>query len=197
MDIAIAVLGFVEKDLTFSPKEIALFGINEKIACHWLLTPPCDFTTLSAYGRYENLTRARKLRINWFDGESEEARVIKVLRDIASKSRLILSSGNESCEYLEKVLCTPIRDVAKDRFWPEFIKQLPSSTTCIHHGLQEEEAECALQVARQIKKWMKNKYEFIKQKNYDEIVVIPKHLRVPREPEINFPTSQGVDETDV
>lgn len=192
MDIAIAVQGFVGKDFTFSPKEIALFGTNENVVGYWLLKPPCDFTTLSAFGRHENLSRTRTTEINWFDGESDEACVIKVLRDIALKSRFILTSGKESCEYLEKILCRPINDVSRHPFWHAFINQLPASTTtCIHHCLQGGTG-CALQTAREVKKWIRNKDEFMAQKKNE--VEVSKTDRVPREPEIDLASaSWGLD----
>lgn len=154
-DYIIDIQAFLDKDVQFCPKEIAVIGVNCNFVSHWIIKPPYGTSELTKGILAANsCTTCLHHGIEWFDGESNLEDVYKALRELTRNAFRIYVRGVQKAELLSKVLSRQIYNL-EDFKCPSY-KSLyrVSDHFCTYHARKGEYYVCALAYAYKLRLWI-------------------------------------------
>lgn len=144
----------------FTPKEVAVIGLNGEYTAQWLVKPTNSIQSLSSDIRRENswLTEHHH-GIDYFQGDISLRELQKSLRSLTKSAKTIYVRGKEKWSFLNKICPCEIINLECDVDCPS-LNDLPwSDTFCLHHAVKPMYSKytCALNSVYRIKIWLNSR----------------------------------------
>ena len=105
MDYLIDIQSLRAGSSKYIPKEVGVVALQKFSISHWIVAPPCDFSSLSLSAQRRNTHRATDIHgLNWFEGCTSIHRVNNYLHEIAISVSKIYVRGFEESNRVENVI---------------------------------------------------------------------------------------------
>lgn len=155
IDYVIDIQAFHNKDGSFSPKEIAIIGLEYNFVSQWIVKPECGYDELpKGVISTNSYLSCFQHGIEWYDGESLLEDVYASLRVIVRNAQNIYVRGYQKEKLLERVLGRQIVNL-EDYSCPSF-KYLPKTGHfCAYHSRKTEDFACASSYAHRLRAWLR------------------------------------------
>ncbi|AAZ04291.1 hypothetical protein ORF1103 [Cotesia plutellae polydnavirus] len=154
MNVVIDLQGFYAHNDEFTPKEVAIVGIESNTLGHWLVKPylPSDQLRPSIAGSNRWVTKYHH-GINWDDGETLPSKIFEIIETYTKRARCIYTKGAQKTNYLKQILNREIINLEEEESCPK-VNTSNIKIKCAYHGLLPEHYRCSLSNALQLRHWI-------------------------------------------
>ena len=161
MDFVIDVQGFKDANHEFLPKEVSIISLQDNVAGHWIIAPPCPYEELPEDVKSSNdYISRRMLGIQWFDGEVSLRKLRHHLYNVARKASRIYVRGDRKARYIESIMARKIinlEDYSPSTSFAELQKQFKCDQVCCFHACRGDEYKnqfCTVRRSHVLKQWL-------------------------------------------